>query len=128
MSIEMTSLAIAAAMSLALPMIYMPLYQKQIGPAGISGNRENVPEPKGAAGRGVRAHRNLIENLVPFAIAVLIAHVMGISNNITVAGALIFLIARLVHAVTYLTGITGVRSLAYIAGVCGTALVIWQVL
>jgi len=40
---------------------------EQVGLPGVSGNREDVPEPTGAAGRGLRAHQNLIENLVPFA-------------------------------------------------------------
>ena len=89
---------------------------------------EDVPEPTGAAGRGRRAHRNLIENLVPFAIAVMLAHAAGVSNAKTVAGAEIFLGARLFHAVTYFLGITGIRTLAYIAGVVGTALIFIQLI
>jgi uncharacterized MAPEG superfamily protein len=38
----------------------------------------------------------------------------------------IFLGARLVHAVTYFLGITGIRTLAYIASVVGTALIFIQ--
>jgi uncharacterized MAPEG superfamily protein len=94
----------------------------------VSGNREDVPEPTGVAGRGLRAHRNLIENLVPFALAVMLARVAGVSNTMTVAGAEIFLGARLVHAVTYFLGITGIRTLAYFAGVVGTALIFIQLI
>jgi uncharacterized MAPEG superfamily protein len=63
---------------------------------------------------------------VPFAIAVMLAHAAGVSNAKTVAGAEIFLGARLVHAVTYFLGIPGIRTLTYIAGVVGTALIFIQ--
>ncbi len=92
----------------------------------ISGNREGAPEPSGMAGRGIRAHRNLLENLVPFAIVVLVARGIGVSNAITVAGAWLFLGARIVHAITYLAGIKGIRTLAYLASLVGTALVFSQ--
>jgi AcrR family transcriptional regulator len=55
-------------------------------------HRGGVPEPTGAAGGGLRAHRNLIENLLPFAIAVTLAHAADLSNTISVVGtALIFI-------------------------------------
>jgi hypothetical protein len=51
------------------------------------------------------------------------AHAAGVSNTMTVAGAEIFLGARPVHAVTYFIGITGICTLAYIAGCVGTVTV-----
>jgi uncharacterized MAPEG superfamily protein len=128
MNIELKCLASSGVLCLALPLVYVALYQQQVGFPGVSGNREDVLEPTGAAGRGLRAHRNLVENLLPFAIAVMLAHAAGVSNTMTVAGAEIFLGARLVHAVTYFLGVTGVRTLAYIAGVFGTALIFIQLI
>ena len=128
MNTELTCLAASGVLCLALPLVYLPLYQKQVGFRGVSGNREDVPAPTGAAGRGLRAHRNLIENLLPFAIAVMLARAVGVSNAMTVTGAEIFLGARLVHPITYFLGITGIRTLAYIAGVVGTALIFLQLI
>jgi len=128
MNTELTCLAASGVLCLALPLVYGALYQKQVGFPGVSGNREDVPKPIGAAGRGLRAHWNLIENLVPFAIAVMLAHAAGVANSMTVAGAEIFLGARLVHAVTYLLGITRIRTLAYFSGVVGTALIFIQLI
>jgi uncharacterized MAPEG superfamily protein len=128
MNTELTCLAASGVLCLALPLVYVALYQKQVRFPGVSGNREDVPKPTGAAGRGLRAHRNLIENLVPFAIAVMLAHAAGVSNARTVAGAEIFPGARLVHAATYFLGVTGIRTLAYIAGVVGTALIFIQLI
>jgi uncharacterized MAPEG superfamily protein len=128
MTIELWSLALSGLLCLLLPFIYVALYQKQVGAAGVSGNRDDVPEPTGAAGRGLRAHRNLQENLLPFAIVVLVAHATHISNRATVFGALLFLGARVVHAAAYLLGIRGIRTLAYIAGVAGSLTILVQLL
>ncbi len=128
MTIELWSLALSALLCLLLPFIYVALYQKQVGLAGVSGNRDDVPEPTGAAGRGLRAHRNLLENLVPFAVVVLIAHATHVENRATVFGALLFLGARVVHAAAYLLGIRGIRTLAYVAGVAGSLSILAQLL
>jgi len=116
MTHELFTLIATSLLTLVLPLIYGQLYSRQVGQAVILSNRENAPEPTGAAGRGLRAHRNLLENLPPFAALILTAHVMGVSNFYTVAAAYIFLAARLTHATTYLLGITGIRTAAYLAG------------
>ena len=126
MTTELWILAAAALLCLALPLAYMPLYARQAGADAISGNREDAPVAVGAAGRGARAHRNLLENLLPFAIAILAARAAGVSDTLTLAGAWLFLAARLVHAGAYIAGITGVRTLAYVAGVIGTAMIFTQ--
>ena len=126
MTIELWILVAAAGLALALPLLYAPLYQRQVGRAVLQGNREGAPEPTGAAGRGLRAHRNLLENLLPFAIAVLAAHAAGVSNHLTIAGAWLFLGARFTHAASYVAGITGLRTAAYLAGLAGTVLVFAQ--
>ena len=126
MTTELWILAAAALLCLALPLVYMPLYARQVGAAVINGNREDAPIATGAAGRGARAHRNLLENLLPFAIAVLAARAVGISDSVTIAGAWLFLGARVVHAASYLAGIQGLRTLAYIVGVAGTIAIVTQ--
>ncbi|WP_445682358.1 MAPEG family protein [Radicibacter daui] len=127
MTVELTVLSLLALGCLVLPLVYSPLYSKQVGNAGLMSNRDDIPAPTGAAGRGLRAHRNLIENLVPFAVAVLVAHTLGISNGVTTAGAWLFLAARLVHAITYIAGIKVVRTLSWFAGVIGTLLILSQI-
>ena len=64
----------------------------------LAGNRDGFV-PEGMAGRTQRAHRNMLENLPLFAALVLIVHVAGLSNDLTVLGAQIFLFAQLVYAV-----------------------------
>lgn len=127
MTSELWTLLWSAILCLALPVLYGTLYFRQIGQAGVLGNREGVPEPRGAAGRGLRAHRNLLENLLPFAIVVLVARAAGISNSMTVLGAWLFLGARVIHAASYIAGITGIRTLAWLVGAAGIVLIIVQI-
>lgn len=56
--------------------------------------------------RAHRAHLNLIESALPFAVVVLVAHQVGVSTTTTVAAAWVFLGLRLVHAVGMISGIT----------------------
>ena len=130
MTIELWILVICAILSLIFPFFYNWHYGQQVGSKGLMGNRETLPERRGAALRGLRAHHNLLENLLPFAIVVLVAKFTGISNFVTVFGAVLFLIARLVHAITYCAGIStaGIRSIAYFAGVIATLCVASQLL
>lgn len=128
MTTELMTLLAAAALCLALPMIYGPLYSRQVSLMALAGNREGLPPATGAAGRGQRAHANLVENLVPYAAVVLVAHVLGVHNGITAAAAIVFLVARLAHAVCYLLGIVGLRTLAYYAGLVATLVIGAQIL
>lgn len=127
MTIEICSLLVLAAVCLVLPFIHGALYKRQVGAAGLIGNRENLPKPEGAAGRGARAHSNLVENLVPYTAVVLAAQAAGVSNRVTATAAIVFVVARVLHAAFYLLGITGLRTLAYVAGVVATAVIGVQV-
>ena len=73
------------------------------------GNREGVGELTGCRRAG-RAHRNMLENMVPFAALILVAQATGVSNEMTVLGAQIFFWARLAYLVIYIAGIPWVRT------------------
>ncbi len=81
---------------------------------------------RGLAARLGRAHTNAVENLVPFSAIIVAAQTLGVSNRGTVAGATLFLVARVVHTVSYSTGITVLRSAAFYAGVFAILLVAAQ--
>ena len=75
-----------------------------------------------------RAHMNLVENLAPFAVLVLVAHVLGISNAMTVLGAQLFFWARIAQTVVMIAGIPWLRTLAFAAGLLGNLLILGQIL
>jgi uncharacterized MAPEG superfamily protein len=95
----------------------------QVSLPTLAGNREGLPEILGWAGRARRAHLNMIENLVLFAALVLTAAVAGKANALTAIGAAIFFWARLAYVVIYLVGIPWLRTLAWLAGVVGMAII-----
>lgn len=63
-----------------------------------------------------KAHANAVENLVVFATLVLIAQSAGISNSVTASASVLYIWARVVHAIAYTAAIPWLRTLAFVAG------------
>jgi uncharacterized MAPEG superfamily protein len=122
MGIEFTALLIVSLLAIGLPLVYGPGAMRALGVAALAGNRDNLGEVPGWPGRGLRAHRNLIENLVPFAALALMAHALGVSNGLTRTGAWLFLLARLAHPVFYIGGLAPLRSLSHVVNIAGIVL------
>lgn len=127
---DLRVLAYTAALALLIPVVYLiGRIRTQGGLKWGLGNRDQPPlEVPGWAKRAERAHANLTENLAPFAILVLVAHVAGEANDLTALGARIFFWARVAHAALYTAGITGLRTLAFIAGLGAEILILIQIL
>ena len=98
----------------------------QVGLPALAGNREDLPPITGWAGRARRAHANMLENLVVFAIVVLVAHVAGKANATTALGAALFFWARLAYAIIYLAGIPWLRTAAWAVSIAGIVLIFTQ--
>ena len=101
---------------------------QQVGLSTLAGNRQGLPDIIGWGGRARRAHLNMIENLVLFAVLVLIAAVAGKANATTALGAAIFFWARLAYAVIYLIGVPWLRTLAWFVSVIGMVMIAWVLL
>lgn len=84
--------------------------------------QRELPQPPWAV-RMRNAHRNLTENLIPFAGLVLVAHTAGLTNETTALGALIFFWARVAHAIVYTAGVPIARTLTFAAGLVGCAMI-----
>jgi uncharacterized MAPEG superfamily protein len=100
----------------------------QVGLPMLAGNREGLPEIRGWGGRAARAHRNMLENLVLFAILVLVAVVADKTNAMTLLGAQIFLYARIAYAVVYIAGLPWVRTAVWAVSIIGLALIFAQLI
>ena len=110
MTPELFYLVWSAALTVVLAVIAVSGAQLQVGLPTLAGNRENMPEITGWAGRAQRAHRNMLESLVLFAILVLTAKAAGISNAMTLLGAQLFFWGRVAHGVIYIIGIPWART------------------
>lgn len=125
MTTELTMLVWTAVLSLAAPVVYL-VGRLQV-PGGMQwalGNREtDLPVPEWTR-RAQRAHANLVENLAPFAILVLVAHVAGKTGSLTAWGATLFFLGRVAHFAVYTAGITVVRTLVFFVAVFGEVLIL----
>ena len=90
------------------------------------GNREATPPLPAWAERGIRAHRNMLENLPHFAALVIVGDLIGASNDATALGASIFFWARGVHATVYIAGVPFVRTVAFFVGLAGEGIILGQ--
>jgi uncharacterized MAPEG superfamily protein len=78
--------------------------------------------------RGRRAHANMVENLIPFACLVLVAHVGGKANASTAFAAELFLAARVLYTLVYLAGIPLLRTLIFTIAVLADFMILMQIL
>ncbi len=100
----------------------------KVGLPPLVGNREGLPPIEGWAGRAARAHRNMLESLVLFAILVLVAAATGRGNATTALGAAIFFWARAAYAVIYVVGIPWARTLVWAVSIAGLVMIFLQLI
>jgi len=126
MSLDLKYLLLSVLLTFVQVLIAAAAANQVVGLPTLAGNREGVPELTGFAGRARRAHLNMVENMVLFAVLVLVTAVAGKANAMTAMGALIFFWARLVYAVIYLLGIPWLRTLAWFVSVIGMVIIALQ--
>ena len=85
-----------------------------VGLMPVLGSRENV-KFTGMTGRLERAILNSIIAMTLISPAIVILHLMAITNASTVLAVQIFLTARIVYIISYGIGIMGLRSAGWIA-------------
>ncbi|TMJ76435.1 MAG: MAPEG family protein [Alphaproteobacteria bacterium] len=126
MTPELIYLVWSAVLTFVLMLIAVSGATLQVGLPTLAGNREGMPDLTSWAGRAERAHGNMLENLVLFAILVLVAQAAGVRNAVTVLGAQLFFWGRVGHAVLYIAGIPWARTAAWVVSVVGLILIAWQ--
>ena len=98
------------------------------GIAETVGYPENPKPQTPWAARMKAAHANAVENLVVFAVLVLVANAVGVSNSATVFAAALYFWARLVHVLAHTLAWPWVRTLAFVGGFVAQAIFAWQLL
>ncbi|GMU68694.1 MAG: hypothetical protein AMXMBFR37_10260 [Steroidobacteraceae bacterium] len=98
----------------------------------IWGIRDTVGYPENPrpqtlwARRLMSAHDNAIENLVIFAVLVLVANSIGLSNSVTAGACVVYFWARVAHLAAYIFAIPWARTLAFTAGFAAQVAIAWQ--
>jgi uncharacterized MAPEG superfamily protein len=127
MTTELTLLVWSTALAIGQAMLAAVGGNLQKGVPAMAGNRENDAFT-GWVGRAYRAHRNLLESLVLFAILVLAVQVSGRSNDQTRLGAELFFWARVAYVPCYVLGLVGIRSLVWGVSATGLGILFLQLL
>ena len=128
MTTELTMLAYAIALLIALVIFQAVVGVRAKGAIPLAGHRDDIGPATGFHARMLRVVDNHREGLTMFAPVVLIAAVANIHNGMTVLGAQLFFYSRLVHAILYVTGIPLVRPLFWAVGVAGAVMVLLAIL
>jgi len=128
MSVELLMLLYSALLFLAIILAQAGLGISQNGLMAQAGSRDNLPEPTVLRQRLQRLSANMQENLVMFAVVVLVASAAGVSNDATAMGASVFFFARVAHAIVYAAGWPVIRPLFFFAGLYGIGVIAVQVL
>jgi len=126
MSVELNLLLWSVALTIFQMLITVSGTTLKIGIPALVGNRDQITPPQGWIGRARRAHLNMLENLVLFAILVCILELAGTSTPLTVIRANLFFWGRVVYFPLYLFGIPWLRSLAWMTSMAGLILIFHQ--
>ena len=118
---------LAWALVLALIQVLLPsvIRSRETGLGHNGGPRDEPGPPVGKlTGRLMRAQGNLFETLPVFAVAILIAHLAGREGTLTLWGAWLYIIARVVYLPLYAAGVPFLRSLVWLVSLFGILLVL----
>ncbi|HEY0052392.1 MAG TPA: MAPEG family protein [Caulobacteraceae bacterium] len=95
---------------------------KQTGLQYNAGPRDEPFVATGKAARLQRAQANFLETFPFFAAAVLGGVMQGYAGGLLWWGALIYVVARALYVPLYVWGVTGLRSLVWLASLVGIAM------
>jgi uncharacterized MAPEG superfamily protein len=127
MTTDLWMLVWSGLLCVLLPTVYLVGRSGQ--PGGLAwgfGNRDVPLDVPPWVRRAERAHLNVVENLAPFAILVLVAQVAGKANATTALGATLFFWGRVAHAAVYIAGIPYLRTAAFFVGTIGELMILFQ--
>ncbi|GBF56475.1 hypothetical protein PbB2_00131 [Candidatus Phycosocius bacilliformis] len=129
----MTPLLTILAWTLVLAFVQILLFDiARTGQYGLKWNMgardEAMPPLSPMAERLRRAQDNLYETLPLFIAAVLIAVAAGKENTITILGAQIYLIGRVIYVPLYAYGVKNIRSLVWIGSTIGLGMIVVSLL
>ena len=129
MSVELSILGWTLVLAIVQFLLPAGFRNREVGLDYNAGPRDGpAPPPGQVTARLQRAQTNLYESLPLFAAAVLIAHVANREGALTLWGAWIFLIARLVYVPLYGFGVPKVRSIVWGVSLIGLALILFAIL
>ncbi|MBI1340131.1 MAPEG family protein [bacterium] len=132
MTIELFCLMLGAVLAASLWIPYIVGVNITPAAQGAPNVFVSPPDPlkmKPWIARSFRAHQNLLEQFLPFAVVVLTAHLVGVSNDATRWAAIAFVVIRIAHAVGMITAVARMplRPLLFTSGYAAILVIASQV-
>ncbi len=128
MSTELQVLAWLAGLAIFMWLPYIIAHIANVGLIqALTYKSDGEPLSEWAA-RAKRAHYNAIENLVPFAALVVVAHLTNTNNEITSSAALAYFWFRVAHYIVFTFGIPFGRTLTFAGGWLAQICFLYQIL
>jgi uncharacterized MAPEG superfamily protein len=133
MTTELFWLLLTAILATSLWIPYVIGQNTTVAEGPIEDSFVRPPDPRRMppwVHRSMRAHLNLLEQFLPFAAIVIVAHLAKVSTPVTVWCTIIFFWLRAAHAVGMITGSARMplRPMLFTAGWIVTMILAWQVL
>jgi uncharacterized MAPEG superfamily protein len=118
--------ALAASILLATVQLTISsvLTLRQLGGIWVAGSRDEPREVTGLSGRFVRAHRNLLEIFPQFVAALFLVHAAHAAGTLSVVGAWVFVIGRLLYVPAYAFAPTGIRPICWLIAQIGIFMIV----
>ncbi len=128
MGVELSYLVWSLVLFLAMVVVQALISVSEHGLVPLAGARDDIKDQKILTQRAKRANQNMIESLLMFAPLVLIAAHLGLFNETTALGAMLFFWGRLIYVPLYWFGVPWLRTVAWGVSSLGIVLVLLQVL
>ena len=100
---------------------------RQLGGAWVAGPRDEPREVTGVSGRFVRAYRNLLEIFPQFVAALFLVHTAQAAGLLSIIGAWMFFVGRVLYVPAYAFAPTGVRPICWFIAQSGIFLIVADV-
>ncbi|TNC51866.1 MAPEG family protein [Rubellimicrobium rubrum] len=124
MTAELTALAFAALVQFGQLGVFGYFVRQQGNIDYQVSNRDEPPPHRGRAARAQRAMSNHTENLILFAIAVVVVSLGEETSRLTAVCAWLYVIARVLYVPAYVLGLARLRSACWGVGWVSTLLMI----
>lgn len=130
MPFELKILAWGCVLALVHVLVAGNVRTRQYGKTwNMSARDEQMPPPEPLVGRLLRAQANYFETFpVVAALLIIIALLPSLSGPVTIAGASLWLGARIVYLPLYAAGVPVVRTVVWSIGFLGILLLLWPIL
>jgi len=116
MTIPFWCLFVAVLMPIILSWVGGYYRHRQLGSVDNKHPRQQAAQLEGAGARAYAAQQNAWEAAIVFVPAVLVAHLAGADGQQATLAALLFIAARVLHAVFYIANLDALRSLSFLVG------------